>query len=268
MDNTNNKTGSQKSKIIIGFTLLIVGIVLLLKQLGYYFDDWVFSWPMILIIIGFLNGIKNNFRNSGWFIMILIGGVFLAEKIDPSLSVVRYTWPIIIIGFGLWFIFGKQPNLGKNKSGWGCRDSFKKKDVYHTAEKKPDSTPIEEEPNLNANESNFGSEIIDLVAVLGGTKKNILSKNFRGGEIVTILGGSEINLLHADIQGTVIIDIVQVFGGTKLIVPQSWGVVTEMAAICGGIDDKRKFYNETFDHNKTLVIKGTTLFGGLEIRSY
>src|SRR5690606_37515425 len=100
MDNTNNKIGSQNSKIIIGITLLVVGVVLLLKQLGYYFQDWVFSWPMILIIVGFLNGITYNFRNSGWFIMLLIGGVFLAEKIDPDLNVVRYTWPIIIIGFG------------------------------------------------------------------------------------------------------------------------------------------------------------------------
>jgi predicted membrane protein len=267
MDNTNNKIGSQKSKIIIGITLLVVGVVLLLKQLGYYFQDWVFSWPMILIIVGFLNGIKYNFRNSGWFIMLLIGGVFLAEKIDPDLNVVRYTWPIIIIGFGLWFIFSKQPNCN-NKSGWNCGDFSKKKDFYRTEQKKNDSYNIEEEPNINSNESNFGSETLDVVSVMGGTKKNILSKNFRGGEVVTVLGGSEINLLHADIQGTVIIEIVQVFGGTKLIVPQSWGVVTEMAAVCGGIDDKRKFYNETFDQNKTLVIKGTTFFGGLEIRSY
>src|SRR5690349_22431252 len=39
---------------------------------------------------------------------------------------------------------------------------------------------------------------IDVTAVFGGIKKNVLSKNFKGGDITSFMGGSEIDLSQAD----------------------------------------------------------------------
>ena len=112
-------------------------------------------------------------------------------------------------------------------------------------------------------------DYLDTVSVFGGVKKNIVSKNFRGGEITTIMGGAEINLIQSDIHGTVILDVTQLFGGTKIIVPQQWKISAEMVALFGGIEDRRPVMPGAIPSDeKVLVIKGTSIFGGIDIRSY
>jgi hypothetical protein len=41
-----------------------------------------------------------------------------------------------------------------------------------------------------------------------------------------------------------------------------------MVAILGGVDDKRNIRPELIDPNRRLIIEGTSLMGGLEIRSF
>jgi predicted membrane protein len=268
MENSNKKN-KNKGKVVVGLALLLVGFALLFKQFGFYYPNWLISWPMLLIVFGIANGFKHGFRNSGWLIMLLIGGVFLAEKIDPELSVTRYTWPVILIGLGAWCIFGKQ-NFKDSEKFCRERSKWKRDDFYMGSE---DVSPEEleeekKEPAKKRSRAYTGDEVIDSVSVFGGTTKTVLSKSFKGGEIVTIMGGTVLNLTHADIDGVAIIEVVQVFGGTKIIIPQNWEVNTEMAAIFGGIDDKRMFQNQALQDGKTLVIKGTSIFGGIEIKSF
>ena len=98
--------------------------------------------------------------------------------------------------------------------------------------------------------------------------KNILSKDFQGGEVINIFGGTELNFTQADISGKVYIDVTQLFGGIKLIVPPHWQVTSDMAAIFAGIDDKRRPGMNALDPDKILVLKGTSIFAGVEIRSF
>ncbi|MBW7839431.1 MAG: hypothetical protein H3C36_07295, partial [Chitinophagaceae bacterium] len=66
-----------------------------------------------------------------------------------------------------------------------------------------------------------------------------------------------------------VLEINNVFGGTKLVVPSDWNVKNEVTAIFGGIDDKRKYLaNIVPDPEKSLLIKGSCLFGGIDIVSY
>lgn len=111
-------------------------------------------------------------------------------------------------------------------------------------------------------------DYLDAVSVFGGVKKTILSKNFRGGEIVNIFGGAELDFTQADINGRVVIDITQIFGGTKIIVPSNWQVVSDLAAVFAGIDDKRIRTTAGTDTTKVLVLKGVSIFAGVDIRSY
>jgi len=268
MENSNKKN-KNRGKVILGLALLVVGFALLFKQFGYYYPGWLISWPMLLIVFGIANGFKHGFRNSGWLIMLLIGGVFLAEKIDPELSVTKYTWPVILIGLGAWCIFGKQ-NFKDRESFCRERNKWKRDDFFAYAEEvaHEELTEGEKKEKKRKSRTYTGDEVIESVSIFGGTTKTVLSKNFKGGEIVTIMGGTVLNLSHADIDGVAIIEVVQVFGGTKIIIPQSWEVNTEMVAIFGGIDDKRMFQNQALQSGKTLVIKGTSIFGGIEIKSF
>ena len=74
--------------------------------------------------------------------------------------------------------------------------------------------------------------------------------------------------MQADIKGTASIDITQAFGGMKLVVPPHWNIKSEVVCVFGGIDDKRPISNDTADSNKVLILRGTCIFGGIDIRSY
>lgn len=260
------KKPNQHGKKVLGSAILLVGLALLAKQMGVNFPNWLISWPMALIVFGIANGFKHQFKTNGWIIMILVGSIFLAEKIMPELSVSQYTWPLILIGLGVFFIFGKGFKKGECKRRRKFEDRFGSPNTDNFAYAE---TPKNEEPATEKNEYHAaGEEYIDSVSVFGGTKKNILSKNFKGGDVTNIFGGAELNFYHADINGVVVLDVVQIFGGTKIIVPPSWEVVTEMAAVFGGIDDKRSLNQILTDKSKVLLIKGTSIFGGIDIRNF
>lgn len=110
-------------------------------------------------------------------------------------------------------------------------------------------------------------DFIDTTSIFGGVHKKVVSKNFRGGDIVTFLGGSEIDLSQADIIGTARLDVTQVMGGTKIIVPAHWEVRSEVTALFAGFEDKRQ-QPAMINPEKVLIIDGTSIFGGIELKNY
>ena len=235
-----------------GLILLVVGGFLLADKMGVDFPHWVFSWPMIVILVGIVTGFKHRFQNLSWLIFIGVGLIFLSDEMLDGFSLKNYIFPIVIIGFGLLFIMRPKKKWCRDRDRW--YDGVSQTNV-------PPTTGFEPEPIP-------GDDTIESVSIFGGVKKVITSKNFKGGEIVCFMGGAEYNLSQSDIIRPITIEIVQVFGGTKLIVPPHWEVRSESVAIFGGIEDKRPTQPGTFDPNKILIIRGTTIFGGIEIKSY
>lgn len=247
-----------------GLLLIVVGLVILASKLDIFFlPYWVFSWQMFLIVLGLFIGFKQNFRKSGWLVLVLIGSAFLLNEVITGFSLSVFFWPFLLIGIGLWVMLKPRnrydnnirPKSRPNPTGAGPQD-------FYTTEAS--------EPNTGyATEGSYSSEeVVDITAILGGIKKNIISKNFRGGEIVSVFGGSELNLSQSDLQRPAVLEATQIFGGTTLIVPPHWEVKSEIVAILGGFDDKRPMPVNGYDPNKVLVLKGTSLFGGLNIKSY
>ena len=241
---------------IVGLILLGAGVLLLAQRMGAAIPDWVFSWQMLLIVIGLMIGAKSNFKNPGWVITFAVGGFFLVDEIMPGTNLHNFIWPAILITIGATFLFRPKSNWKHDKRWQQWRQP------YEDAMQHPDLTA--KDFTASANDGEF----IDATSVFGGVKKLILSKNFRGGDITCFMGGAEIDLTQADIQGTAVIDITAVFGGAKLVVPANWNVKTEITAVFGGTDDKRKITTVMPDTNKTLVLAGTAVFGGIEINSY
>jgi hypothetical protein len=73
--------------------------------------------------------------------------------------------------------------------------------------------------------------------------------------------------MQADFEGRVVLEVTQILGGTKLIIPAHWEVQPEMLAVMGGIEDKRQVHNGIAS-DKVLILKGTSVLGGIEIKSY
>jgi predicted membrane protein len=112
-------------------------------------------------------------------------------------------------------------------------------------------------------------DYLESTCILGGVKKNVISKDFKGGNLLNIFGGVEIDLSQSDINGTVVLDITQIFGGTKLIIPSHWEIKTEITTILGGVEDKRKNLSSlNIAEGKTIVIKGTSILAGIDIKSF
>jgi predicted membrane protein len=259
-------------KVFAGLILLVVGSLLLLRQFSFFFfPGWLFSFPTLLIVIGLYTGYKHNFKNPSWFIMVLIGTIFLSRHILPWFDLRDFVWPIGIIGLGLWLILRRNHTANWNDANNRFKKDAFGKDPVNFATEADYTVKPEGAPSNTAYENVRGDDVLDSVSIFGGVKKSILSKEFKGGEIVNIFGGAELDFTQADINGIVVIDITQIFGGVKLIVPPHWQVTSDIAAIFSGFDDKR-FNKHNLqgppNNNKLLVLKGTSIFAGVDIRSY
>ncbi|EOR95254.1 hypothetical protein ADIARSV_1574 [Arcticibacter svalbardensis MN12-7] len=74
------------------------------------FPDWLISWPVIVIAIGVISGIKHRFSKPGAYYLIGIGTAFLADRIYPALNTYQLLFPLILLSAGLYMIFGKYNN--------------------------------------------------------------------------------------------------------------------------------------------------------------
>ncbi len=240
-----------RGKIMGGLILIGIGSIFLLREFGTPIPNWILSWKMLLIAIGVFTGFKHNFEKLGWIIPVLIGSAFLVQDFFPDFRISHFFWPILIIVIGIIMIL-KPKRSARN---W---EKYKHWDKHHNWK------DWHENAAYKSNE-----DYIEANAIFGSVKKNIVSKNFTGGEINAIFGGCEINLMQAEIQGKVTLEMNQIFGGTKLIVPAHWEIQSELTAILGSVEDKRpqvaKFGNE---NGAVLILRGAAIFGGIDIKSY
>lgn len=280
-DNIEYPKNRSNGRAMAGIIIVGIGCILLLKQFDdFLIPDWLFSFPMGLIALSLYIGAKHNFKNTSWLLLMLLGVLFLiGDNIDHASRIV---WPGVFIIAGLWIIVRKN-HRWDSKNDWGKRwedkwDSSKYKNgnpfdpiipdpaAANTTATDPATGALPPTSNPYSNPLS-GDDILDTVSIFGGVNKTILSKKFRGGDIVNIFGGTELDFTQADINGRVIIDITQIFGGTKIIIPSNWQVVSDIAAVFASVDDKR-MKSSKLDDNKVLVLKGVSLFAGIDIRSY
>ena len=254
----NIHSNPNSDKTLFGMTLVLLGFILLIRSLDLlYISSWIISWPIFLIALGAFMGKKKGFKHPSAFLPIIIGAIFLTGEIIPNFKSDKLIWPAVIITLGFWLILGrkKQNQIEKLESNQIIVDTDQP------------SEPIQEGSDYNNTRNKSYGNRIDSTSIFGGIKKNVVSKNFQGGDILNFFGGTEINLLQADIQEIVTINVVQVFGGTKIIVPANWTIHSEMIALVGGIEDKRPA-QAVANMDKVLIIQGTSIFAGIDIKSY
>ncbi len=227
---------------VLGLMLIAVGSVFLLNKLGYldaYWRNILISWQAVVIFIGLLNTLRSGSRVPG-VIMILVGGIFLAPKvIDIPFETRQLLWPALMIVVGLLIVF-KTRSVRSPKM-------FK--------------------PKLHAT---IDDGMLDEVAIFGGGKKIITNKNLKGGAITAIFGGLELDFSEADfVDDVTVIEVTTIFGGVSMMVKSEWDVQVQVNSILGGFSDERRIYKGDGQTNaKKLIIKGTAILGGGEVKSY
>jgi hypothetical protein len=258
---------TKNSSLLIGAFIIIAGMLMLLRRIGLPIPHWLLSWPMLLIGIGLVMGFKSGFRDISWLFPIIIGAIFLSRDIFPYFRLSNLIWPLGIITIGILIITrGNRSRFRDDFFPAGPDTNPGGSQNFVSGFQKLDETgnPVE----TPQPKSSGPDDQIECTAIFGGVKRNVVSKNFQGGEVVAIFGGAEVDLTHADFSGVIKLEATNILGGTKLIVPPTWDVQSEMVAIFGGVEDKRRINPDMINRNKRLILMGTAFLGGLEIKSY
>jgi predicted membrane protein len=245
MENELKKPGRNpetSSRFLIGILLIVAGLILIIKKssvlpepLDYFIDDIIFSWQMLLIAIGVITLVGSDNKTPG-IVLISVGGFFLIpELFTDFFRSFNFFWPALFIVVGVVLLMNSKRIV-----------------------KKLDYSGVNR------------ADYIDNVNIFSGAERQVVTDNFQGGKITSIFGGGEVDLTRSSLApGDNVIEITCIFGGTTIIVPDNWNVILEITPILGGFSDGRKLRGDVIrDNTRSLVIRGTVIFGGGEIKSY
>lgn len=234
-----NRHHSGGSGMIIGGLIVVIGLLILLDNLGIVriHDVWHY-WPILLIVYG-ISRIVGACAPAGYLwggAIALIGALLLLDNLDILVFNYELIWPLLLIAFGLSMLVRAM-------------------DRKRTITAGPVTSPSSSEP------------VLEFVAIFSGSRRTVSSPDFRGGEIVAVFGGVRLDLR----QSTILVDqanleINAVFGGVEILVPPTWSVQMKGAGIFGGFDDKTiQPRPDPGVKVPRLVITGASVFGGTSV---
>jgi hypothetical protein len=224
--------------IIPALIVIGIGVVFLLNNLNIFYmhDIWRF-WPVILIAAGLAKMVDSPYNNGRLVggVLIGVGGLFLADTLGFLNLSWREFWPLVLIGAGLLMLWTRL------------------------------APPPAGVPNIPAS----GHEgALNDCAIFGGVERKVTTDDFRGGHVSAMFGGVEVDLRRAGIRGdSAVIDVSAMFGGVEFKIPQNWAVVASVAAIFGGFSNKTVQPSVDTPGVKRLYIKGSAVFGGVEVKN-
>jgi predicted membrane protein len=235
MENKNKSfKKNTTAHLVLGIILVLLGIAVLAEivdAVPWRMREIVFSWQMILIVLGviFISGQESK---STGYILLAIGAFFIMpEFFDVPHFWRSLFWPSLLILLGLLIIFGK----GKR-------------------------------PKQIRNVSGSDDDLLDDVAIFGGSDQVLNSQNFQGGKITNIFGGAKYDMRKVVLaEGKNYLEVTMIFGGSKFIVPEDWDIKLEITSVFGGFSDKRQRSIVVPDKSRQLVIRGVAIFGGGEL---
>jgi predicted membrane protein len=228
------RTRGTQSRIFWGLVFIIIGVLVLLDQMGRVDIGYIISryWPAIFILIGVSILIANDFKNTGAGLFFILFGAFflLMEMRIFDRTVWHYFWPLVIIAVGIWILIKPARAADKKKI-----------------------------PELTADE-------LRISQVFSGTSRRVESPSFKGGSAEVVFGSAEIDLSGAGLEGgKATLSLSVVFGSIELRVRPEWQVVVEGNPVLGSIDQKR---NQPADADKkgVLLIAASVVIGSIHIK--
>jgi len=219
-------------QLLVGVMVIAVGLLMTFDNLGLvHAEEYIRFWPASLIGVGMLklwHSREGSGGGFGGFMFTVAGSWLLLEQ----LSVVRLSfwalWPTLLVFFGGFLVW---QGLSRPRPG---RDA-----------------------DTNS--------AVSAMAVLGAVMRGNNSHAFRGGDLTAVMGGCELDLRHAAVDGEAVIDVLALWGGIEIRVPEDWSVESRVVPILGGVDDKTRPPQGASRHR--LVLRGFVIMAGVEIKN-
>ena len=241
-------SGAVSASLIIGLAIVGIGVLFLLDNFGVPVGNVWSYWPVILIAIGLAKVVdsRDPAGRSGGAIILVVGLVFMAKKIDLPFIRDRNLWdlwPLAIIAVGFMLLWGALE--GKSAAGVagaaGARWNLGGPQI----------------PGL-----------CNMFSVFGGSNRKV-SGDFKGANLTAVFGGGGLDLRNATMSADEALVMVNaVFGGFEIRVPETWLVQVQVTGIFGGHEDKTHQPDPRLVPNpKRLVVRGATIFGGLSVKN-
>jgi len=244
-DRNGTDSGSISAGLIFGFAIVAIGVIFLLDNFGVPVGFVWGYWPIILIAVGLAKLVDSNEtsgRTSG-AIILLVGLVFLADKIHlPFLNNRNLwdLWPLAIIAFGFMMLWGALEGKGVTgiagaRLGWGTSGA----------------------PGT-----------CNMFSIFGGSNRKV-NGDFKGADLVAVFGGGGLDLRNATMSADeAVVSVNAIFGGFEIRAPETWLVQVQVMGIFGGHEDKTHQPDPRLVPNpKRLIVRGSTIFGGLGVKN-
>ncbi len=108
---------------------------------------------------------------------------------------------------------------------------------------------------------------VAITAILAPVEFESHATAFRGGSVLLWYGGGDLDLRGVRLDpGGAHLTIRAIFGGGRLIVPETWNVELAMISVFGGCADVRPAFDRAPDAPR-LTVDGFNIFGGIAIFS-
>ncbi len=229
--NHSNRSHQRRDRAALGFFILLVGVLLLVRRLDLFWFD-IKLWPLVLIGVGIYTGSQNRFQNFTSWLLIGLGVAFLLpwSWIRDFFSTL-YVAPVSLILLGLYLMFR--------------RGHPKQETVPPLVEK----------------------DTLDLNVQFQEKQTMVTSKNFKGGRIHCSFGEAEVNLLQVEPEHHTTLDVSVSFGSLTILVPRHWEVELRVSNSFSSVEDKRMLSTGTLLERKLLVIEGSCHFGSINVKS-
>jgi predicted membrane protein len=214
-------------RLVIGLAIMLAGFLLALDSLGFADAGYVFRfWPLALVAVGVTKVLAGPSQRSGAFLLIVLGAALLALNLG-WLSFPRVAAIVLFLV--------------------GARIAWKAL-----------------APRADAPAAGSGSTL-DVVAIMGGSKRGYSGSDFKGGQAFAFMGGSEIDLRRATMtRDEAVLDVFVFWGGLEVKVPEDWEVVCRGLPLLGGFVDNTR---HTPVAQKRLVVTGMAIMGGVELKN-
>ncbi len=212
-------------KLVVGIFFTALGLLLTLDNLDIVDGNRLLRyWPVVLIVVGALKLREAGSRALA--LILIIAGVLL---LGNGTHWIRFSifdfWPLILIGVGVVIVL----------HSFGFRVA---------------------EPQLGSDPTTW--------SLFNNRKLNGSAQDFHGRRIIAFMGGCKLDLNDSGIEGgTTVIEVIAVWGGVVIRVPQGWEVVGQAVPIMGGIDIR----TGPARGGRKLIVRGLTLMGGMEIKN-
>lgn len=283
----NMKCNSRKSHcnplfntIAFALFLILVGAAFLGFNLGYIpmsFKGVIFSWPMLLVVIGLVHFCKRHFWSG--ILFLLVGGFFMVPsliEVCPSLfpvgsgEFVHLYWPILLIAAGVLFVLH---HLCPCSHPYGKCFSRHFHSCGSTSKRYNDSVDSETSESTNTDEPVFdknakrSSGYFKKDSIFSSGEHIVLDPLFIGGEVNTVLGETILDLRKTDIkEGDTYLKTSTVLGSLVIFVPVEWSVDIRTESVLFSFEDKR-YHAGTTDVTKRLLIISSGVLGSGELRN-